>query len=107
MAAQYQGNGFQWVSLSSSDPGHEQNESETEPCGETLPMELDELQSGSVPCGECFPANTPITPPAARKDIFLYILKKCSYLSVFDTVYVMVDMRNLRAHGTAQDGLPH
>ncbi len=49
MAAQQQGNGFQWVSLSSSDSGHEQNESETEPCEEALPMELDEVQSGSVP----------------------------------------------------------
>ena len=63
MAAQQQGNGFQWVSLSSSDSGHEQNESETEPCEEALPMELDEVQSGSVPCGGRFPANTPITPP--------------------------------------------
>ena len=41
------------------------------------------------------------------KDIFRHILKECSYLSAFDTVYVMVDTRNLRAHGTAQDGLPH
>ena len=145
------------VSLSSSDSGHEQTETDTEPCAEALPMEIDEMSAGSVPCGGRSPANTPITPPAigltheelpgdghgrecfdtfptfvvgdpsARygthtpltyettgetgqpiwKDIFHHILKECSYLSAFDTVYVMVDTRNLRAHGTAQDGLPH
>ena len=41
------------------------------------------------------------------KDIFHHILKECSYLSAFNTVYVMVDTRNLKAHGTVQDGLPH
>ena len=41
------------------------------------------------------------------KDIFGYILRSCSYLTAFDTVYVMVDTRNLTAHSTAQDGLPH
>ena len=41
------------------------------------------------------------------KDIFGYILRKCSYLTAFDTVYVMVDTRNLTSHSTAQDGLPH
>ena len=39
--------------------------------------------------------------------IFQHILKECSYLTAFDTVYVLVDTRNLRLHGTAQDGLPH
>ena len=41
------------------------------------------------------------------KKIFRHILKECSYLTAFHTVYVMVDTRNLKAHGTAQDGLPH
>ena len=41
------------------------------------------------------------------KDIFRHILKECSYLTAFNTVYVMVDTRNLKAHGTTQDGLPH
>ena len=41
------------------------------------------------------------------KDIFRHILKECSYLTAFHTVYVMVDTRHLMAHGTAQDGLPH
>ena len=41
------------------------------------------------------------------KDIFGHILRNCSYLTAFDTVYVMVDTRNLTAHSTAQDGLPH
>ena len=41
------------------------------------------------------------------KDIFHHILKNCSYLAAFNTVYVMVDTRNLKAHGTVQDGLPH
>ena len=63
MAAQHGGDGFQRVSLSSSDSGHEQSESETEPCEEALPMELDEVQSGVAPFGGRFPANTPITPP--------------------------------------------
>ena len=45
MAAQQQGDGFQRVSLSSSDSGHEQNETNTEPCAEALPMELDEVHS--------------------------------------------------------------
>ena len=41
------------------------------------------------------------------KDIFRHIPQNCSYLTAFDTVYVMVDTRNLTAFGTAQDGLPH
>ena len=64
MVAQQQADGFQRVSLSSSDSGHEQNETDTEPCAEALPMDLDEVHSGSVPCRGRFPANTPITPPA-------------------------------------------
>ena len=36
-----------------------------------------------------------------------HILRNCSYLTAFDTVYVMVDTRNLRAHVTKQEGLPH
>ena len=40
-------------------------------------------------------------------EIFRHILKECAYLTAFHTVYVMVDTRNLKAHGTAQDGLPH
>ena len=40
-------------------------------------------------------------------DIFAYILRHCSYLTAFDTVYVMVDTRNLRTHATAQEDLPH
>ncbi len=149
--------GVQRVSLSSSD---------TEPCAETLPMEIDDVTNGSVPIAGHLPANTPIAPPAiglthkqfcdkimgatlpgddegrecfdtfptfvvgdpaARfdthapltyettgeigqpiwKSIFLHILKECTHLTAFHTVYVMVDTRNLRLHGTAQDGLPH
>ena len=33
--------------------------------------------------------------------------KECAYLTAFQTVYVMVDTRNLKAHETSQDGLPH
>ena len=48
---------FQHVSLTSDD-------SETEPCGEQLPMELDDgLPPGGFPHGS-FPADTPVTPPA-------------------------------------------
>ena len=38
-------------------------------------------------------------------EIFSHILKECAYLTAFNTVYVMVDTRNLKAHETAQDGL--
>ena len=166
MAAPQGWEGFHRVSLSSSDSGQEQSESETEPCGEALPMEMDEVHSADAPIRGRFPADTPIAPPvvglshkqfcnkvmdqtlpgdgygrasfdtfptfvvgdpSARfdthtpltyettgelghpiwKDIFRHILKECSYLTAFDTVDVMVDTRNLRAHGSAQDGLPH
>ena len=40
-------------------------------------------------------------------EIFSHILKECAYLTAFHAVYVMVDTRNLKAHETAQDGLPH
>ena len=139
------GEGFQRVSLSPSDSGHDPGD--MEPCAETLPMEIDEMSPGNVPCGGCFPADTPITPPAiglthkqfcdkikgvplpgdgpgrecfdtfptfvvrdpsARfgshapltyettgevgqpiwKDIFRHILKECSYLTAFSTVYM-------------------
>ncbi len=39
--------------------------------------------------------------------IFHRILLKCDYLLQYDTVYVMVDTRNLAAHQATQDGLPH
>ena len=54
--------GVQRVSLSPSDSGHELTA--TEPCAEALPMEIDGMSHGSVPCGGRFPANTPIAPPA-------------------------------------------
>ena len=41
------------------------------------------------------------------KEILGHILKECAYLKAFQTVYVMVDTRNLKAHETSQDGLPH
>ena len=62
MVARQHEDGFRRVNLSSSDSGHELTD--TEPCGEALPMEIDEMSYGSVPCGGCFPANTPITSPA-------------------------------------------
>ena len=62
MAARQHEEGFQRVSLSPSDSGHEPTD--MEPCAEALPMEIDEMSYGSVPCGGRFPANTPITPPA-------------------------------------------
>ena len=139
---------------------------ETEPCAEELPQDMDMRPARDGLIQGRFPADTPITPPVigvshrqfcdkvngsnlpgdgngresfdtfptfvvgdpdARfdhhtpltyettgevghpiwKDILGYILSSCSYLTAFDTVYVMVDTRNLTAHGTAQDGLPH
>ena len=161
--------GVQRVPLSSEDSNTATDtgtETETEPCGEELPMEIDDVPAMDGPIQGRFPADTPTTPPVigvshrqfcdkvkgcnlpgdgsgresfdtfptfvvgdpeARfdthapltyettgevghpiwKDIFGYILRNCSYLTAFDTVYVMVDTRNLTAHSTAQDGLPH
>ena len=56
------GEGFQRVSLSPSDSGHDPGD--MEPCAEPLPMEIDEMSPGNVPCGGRFPVDTPITPPA-------------------------------------------
>ena len=160
-------NGVQRVPLTSdgSDTGTEVD-TETEPCGEALPMDIDHAPASHGLFQGRFPADTPTTPPVigvshkqfcnevkgrdlpgdgsgrgsfdtfptfvvgdpeARfdthtpltyettgeighpiwTDIFAYILRQCSYLTAFDTVYVMVDTRNLRPHTTAQDGLPH
>ena len=160
-------NGVQRVPLTSdgSDTGTEVD-TETEPCGEELPMDIDHAPASDGLFQGRFPADTPTTPPVigvshkqfcdkvkgrdlpgdgsgrgsfdtfptfvvgdpeARfdthtpltyettgeighpiwKDIFAYILRQCSYLTAFDTVYVMVDTRNLMSHATAQDGLPH
>ena len=41
------------------------------------------------------------------KNIFTYILRKCGYLADYDTVYVMVDTRNLADHTARDPGLPH
>ena len=41
------------------------------------------------------------------KNIFLYILRDCGYLEDYDTVYVMVDTRNLADHTSRDPGLPH
>ena len=61
-----------------------------------------------------FDTHTPLTYETTGEvghpcwtDIFAHILRHCSYLTAFDTVYVMVDTRNLRAHATKQEGLPH
>ncbi len=55
--------GFHRVSLSSDESENEPNESETEPCGEELPMDIDEVPSSEGPFQGRFPADTPITPP--------------------------------------------
>ena len=39
--------------------------------------------------------------------IFEYILRQCGYLLEFDTVYVMVDNRNLAEHKRQDPSLPH
>ena len=41
------------------------------------------------------------------KKIFSYILRDCGYLVDYDTVYVMVDTRNLADHAARDPGLPH
>ena len=64
--------------------------------------------------GARFGTHTPLTYETTGEvghpcwpDVFAHILRNCSYLTAFDTVYVMVDTRNLRAHVTKQEGLPH
>ena len=42
-----------------------------------------------------------------RKNIFSYILRDCGYLEDYDTIYVLVDTRNLADHTTRDPGLPH
>jgi len=41
------------------------------------------------------------------KKIFSYILRECGYLEDYDTIYVLVDTRNLADRTTRDPGLPH
>jgi len=41
------------------------------------------------------------------KKIFAHILRNCGYLEDYDTIYVLVDTRNLADHQTHNPGLPH
>ena len=41
------------------------------------------------------------------KKIFSYILRDCGYLVDYDTVYVLVDTRDLANHAVRDPGLPH
>ena len=41
------------------------------------------------------------------KKIFSYIIRDCGYLVDYDTVYVLVDTRNLADHAARDPGLPH
>ena len=41
------------------------------------------------------------------KKIFAHILRHCGYLVDYDTIYVLVDTRNLAEHQTPDPGLPH
>ena len=41
------------------------------------------------------------------KKIFSYILRDCGYLVEYDTVYVLVDTRDLADHTARDPGLPH
>ena len=41
------------------------------------------------------------------KNRFSYILRDCGYLEDYDTIYVLVDTRNLADHTTRDPGLPH
>ena len=54
---------------------------------------------------------TPMTgnmiPTCRFPKIFAHILRACGYLEDFDTIYVLVDTRNLADHATRDPGLPH
>ena len=41
------------------------------------------------------------------KKMFAHILRTCGYLENYDTIYVLVDTRNLADHQTGGPGLPH
>ena len=45
--------------------------------------------------------------PHAGYPVWKYILRDCGYLEDYDTIYVLVDTRNLADHTTRDPGLPH
>ena len=60
-------------------------------------------------CGHNFDrkSNNPHAGFPVWKKKFSYILRDCGYLVDYDTVYVMVDTRNLADHAARDPGLPH
>ena len=52
-------------------------------------------------------SSNPHTGFPVWKKIFSYILRDCGYLVDYDTVYVLVDTRDLADHAARDPGLPH
>ena len=61
------------------------------------------------PCGHHYDrkSDNPYAGYPVWKKIFSYILRGCGYLEDYDTIYVLVDIRNLADHTTRDPGLPH
>ena len=61
------------------------------------------------PCGRSYDRkyDNPHAGFPVWKKIFAHILRACGYLEDFDTIYVLVDTRNLADHATRDPGLPH
>jgi len=61
------------------------------------------------PCGHLYDRkyDNPHEGFPVWKKIFAHILRACGYLEDYDTIYVLVDTRNLADHTTRDPGLPH
>ena len=61
------------------------------------------------PCGHSYDRkyDNPHAGFPVWKKIFAHILRACGYLEDYDTIYVLVDTRNLADHATRDPGLPH
>ena len=61
------------------------------------------------PCGHSYDRkyDNPHAGYPVWKKVFAHILRACGYLEDYDTIYVLVDTRNLADHTTRDPGLPH
>ena len=69
----------------------------------------DPAASFDRPCGNSYERkyDNPHEGFPVWKQIFAYILRTRGYLQDYDTIYVLVDTRNLADHKTSNPGLPH
>ena len=69
----------------------------------------DPAASFDRPCGHAHTRkyNNPYKEFPVWKKIFVHILGTCGHLQDYETIYVLVDTRNLADHKTRNPGLPH